>query len=207
MRKLDRLSRHILHRVSYALFYRIGGIISEIPTRRIIGMCVTKALDLFLTLTLHHLTLLPVWARRYAFPYIPHFTPTTLDVILSDMPTGRGIPWIGRPPGGEPPIEWRYDIRFYTNPTGALSILHCPRTYGFGAYHNPTYPIYRILSSFICRGTRRVILILPVLCILLCHRFYRIGVYPNPADSIYHTISYRRPTGGVSYGPDNRLAA
>ena len=36
---------------------------------------------------------------------------------------------------------------------------------------------------------------------------YRIGVYHNPKYSIYHTISYRRPTGGESYGLANNLAA
>ena len=58
----------------------------------------------------------------------PHFTPKTLDVTLSDMPTGRSIPWIGRPPDGAPPIGRRYPI---------------------GVYPNPTCPIYPTMSSFL----------------------------------------------------------
>ena len=33
------------------------------------------------------------------------------------MPTGRSIPRAGRPPGGDPPIDRRYPIQVYPNPT------------------------------------------------------------------------------------------
>ena len=89
----------------------------------------------------------------------------------------------------------------------SLSILPCPRSYRFGIYPITTYPIYPILSSTFWRGILRIILILPVLSIPPCPRSYMIGVYPNPTYSIYHILSYRRPSGGVSYGLDNRLAA
>ena len=85
----------------------------------------------------------------------------------------------------------------------ALVILRFPRFERFWIYTNPTYPIYRILSSSIWRGIRWVILILPALCILPCPRSYRIGVYPNPTgvrndSSELDTAGY--PQGEVSYG-------
>ena len=60
--EFPRAGKRILHRLSYALFYRIWDIIAEIPTGRIIGMCVTQFVALFLTVLLKHLTLLPAWA-------------------------------------------------------------------------------------------------------------------------------------------------
>ena len=60
--EFPRAGKRILHRLSYALFYRIWDIIAEIPTGRIIGMCVTQFLALFLALLLQHLMLLPVLA-------------------------------------------------------------------------------------------------------------------------------------------------
>ena len=89
----------------------------------------------------------------------------------------------------------------------SLSILPFPRSYRFGIYHNPTYPIYRIISSSICRIAQWTIQILPALCILPCLRSYRIGVYHNPTYSIYRLLSYLRPPSGASYGLDNHLAA
>ena len=87
----------------------------------------------------------------------------------------------------------------------ALSILPCPRFYRFGIYPNPTYPIYPILSSTIWCRIQWIILILPALSILFRPRSYSIGVYPT--YSIYHILSFRRPSGGESYGLDNNLAA
>ena len=51
-------------------------------------------------------------------------------------------------------------------------------------YPNPTCPIYPNMPS-------------PL----------QIGVYPNPTYAIYRILPYRRPSGGASYGLDNRLTA
>ena len=78
------------------------------------------------------------------------------------MPTARGIPRTGRPPdeGALSSGGTQFDS-IATLPS--LSILHCPRPYKFGTLPDPTYPIFRILSSSILRDIKRVILILPVL--------------------------------------------
>ena len=192
IRKLCRLSRNISHRVPRDLFYRQGDILSEIPTGRIIDMCLTQFVAIFLISPLKHVPLLPVWAKRNSYPYIPHFNPATLDAILSDMPTGGRIPWIRFPPDVGPLSRGGAEFdSILTLPT--LSIIPCPRTYRFGIYPDSTYPIYRILSSSIWRGIQWVNPALSFLCTLAFHLPYRIGgilILPMLSIVSYHIVDH-----------------
>ena len=72
--------------------------------------------------------------------------------MISDMPTGRGITWLGRPLVGEPLSGRLYPIRVYRNPA-------CPNYTTQSAFvHDreisfPTYPSYPTLSLAYWRGT------------------------------------------------------
>ena len=148
-------------------------------------------LALFLNLPLQRPISLPVWALRNSIPpYIPHFTPTTLDVILSDMPIGRGAPWIGRPPDGEP-LSCGGILFGSILILPSLSRLPCPRSYRCGIYPSPPYPIYHILASSICQRTQRI----------------RIDRTRKESSLILPILFFHHPTGGGTYELDNHLAA
>ena len=84
--------------------------------------------------------------------YIPHFTPTSLDVTISDMPTGGlshgpGARWAGNPLLGCG-IQSEHTIIL-----PSLSILPFHRPYRFGIYPNPTYTIYPFANQVAANPT------------------------------------------------------
>ena len=77
-----------------------------------------------------------------------HFTPSTMDVAFSDMPTWRSTPWTGRPPDGGSLSRGGIQVDSILILT-SLSILPWPCPYRFGIHPNPTYTSYPIADHLV----------------------------------------------------------
>ena len=113
---LTSFFKHIFPRLPYDLFYRIWGYPIGSANRadyRYLRSAIPSPIPHFTPTTSDVIRGMGV--AQFLSLYHPLYT-TTLDVILSDIPIGRGIPRTGCPPGEAPPIERRYPVRPYRSP-------------------------------------------------------------------------------------------
>ena len=100
-RGVDRRSSHILNLLPSDLFYRIGNPIGN--TNRANYRYMRGEIHFPIP---HCTPIAPVCSTCMGVtisPSVyPQLTPTTLDIILPDIPTRRDNPWIGHPPDGGP---------------------------------------------------------------------------------------------------------